>query len=369
MPNPTAMLPVSDYIKKLLFQYDCVVVPELGGFILRHLPAEFAEGMAMYLPPRKKVAFNAALKLDDGLLISYMMLHESCSREEALRHIRAFVEEIKTQIRNAGSFQLEGVGLFTHNEEGHLQFDPELRHNFLGECFGFQPVPAAAVAVPVEESVTPGETVKEEAEATVLEHPALRTVRAPYWRWVAAVLLVGSVGVMSYFTFSRVPGQLASSLNPFDLVWTVRDLSPAVQEEKPAAPVVKKIPVKAASVPVAAEPVVVKPVASAPVPSVVSAAPVIKAVPVGTPDVVKPAETLKFRYLAIAGSFSSKKNARKFQRQLRRKGYETAFIVNPEAKRGLIKVAAFGFNKRSEAEADLARIAEFTGTEAWISRN
>jgi hypothetical protein len=62
------MASVNDYLKKLLYQYDCIVVPELGAFLTHYQPASFTESSGLYLPPRKRVAFNEALRLDDGIL-------------------------------------------------------------------------------------------------------------------------------------------------------------------------------------------------------------------------------------------------------------------------------------------------------------
>ncbi|WP_234733854.1 HU domain-containing protein [Tellurirhabdus bombi] len=358
------MAPVSDYIKKLLYQYDCLVVAELGGFILHYLPASYAEKSGLYLPPRKRVAFNEALKLDDGLLINYMMLHEGQSRDEVLQRIRAFVDEVKAQTRQGGSVSLEGIGLFSENEEGRLQFEPELRHNFFGESYGFQPIAIelAEVNAPVE-LVDLSKGVRDAEEVETTEMPMVtyeRPLHRTYIRWAAAVLLVGSLGITSYFTFSKVPGQLASSLNPFDLVWTFHaQPSVAASPEQP-----KGIDQPTAEKPApVSEAVVVKPIRhESPEPEKVS----LPALPEKA-AVVKP-QTPEFQFLAIAGSFSSKKNARKLQRQLRRKGFKTAYIVNPTAKGELYKVAAFGFNERPEAEASFKKVSKLTGTAAWASR-
>jgi len=363
------MVPVPVYLKKLLYQYDCIVVPELGGFILHYLPAMYSEQTGSYLPPRKKVAFNEALRLDDGLLTSYMMLHEELTREEVQQGIRTFVEQLKAQVRETGSFSVEGVGLFTENQEKKLQFDPELRHNFYGESYGMQPV-SVTMAKPVEVVVEmpvpkPQEPLLVEAETLesepVIEHPA--TTRRQYWGWAAAIALIGSVGLMSFLTVSRVPGQLLSSLNPFDLVWTMP--SSPEKATRPATKLMaapKPVQVEAA---LQATPVV----AAQPVPAPEENVAVAKTVlPQADPKAeVKKADTEEpqWRYALVAGSFASQKNARKFQRQLKRKGYEQAFIL-PIKEGELIKVAAVGTLKRSEAVAAMGEVSELTGVQAWL---
>ncbi|MDB5242229.1 MAG: sporulation protein, partial [Spirosoma sp.] len=68
------MASVNDYLKKLLYQYECIIVPELGAFLTHYQAASFTESSGLYLPPRKRVAFNEALRLDDGILVNYIML-------------------------------------------------------------------------------------------------------------------------------------------------------------------------------------------------------------------------------------------------------------------------------------------------------
>lgn len=355
------MVPVSEYLKKLLFQYDCLVVPELGGFILHSVPATFVESTNTFLPPRKKIAFNEALKLDDGLLISYMVLHEDLTREEVIGRIRSFVDDLKQQVRQSGSYSLEGIGLFSGNEEGRLQFDPELRHNFQGDSYGLQPVMVSLVSS--------AEETEEVAEAIILALPVSQTAgvgvesesevkseRKPYVAWAATFLLVGSLGLMSYMTVQRSPGQVASSLNPFDISFT-HETPASVEAPKPVE-----------NTPAAIEPApVAQPVVTAELPAPAEKPVSVKAEPVVQPQVTAPVAP-KMQYVAIAGSFASKRNARKLLRQLRRHGFKTAFIL-PVTKRGeLVKVAAMGSNDRQEVVAALDAVSRQSGSHAWVSQ-
>ncbi len=45
------MASVNNYLKKLLYQYDCIVVPELGAFLTHYQSAVFTESSGLYLPP------------------------------------------------------------------------------------------------------------------------------------------------------------------------------------------------------------------------------------------------------------------------------------------------------------------------------
>ncbi|GAB3956085.1 hypothetical protein GCM10028805_44830 [Spirosoma harenae] len=216
------MVSVNEYLKKLLYQYDCIVIPELGAFLTHYQPASYTEANGLYLPPRKRVAFNEALRFDDGILGIYIMLHESISRDAAQKRISSFVQELRQEVEKAGRYDLDGIGTFTYNEEGKLQFNPSLRHNFLGDAYGMsalsveipeqepKPEPVLeAIPLPKLEPVLPDEEI-----VTLTPYRPNRV----YWRVAAVTLLVGSLGTISYFSVIK-PGQpFRSSLDPANLL-------------------------------------------------------------------------------------------------------------------------------------------------------
>ncbi|ARK12425.1 SPOR domain-containing protein [Fibrella sp. ES10-3-2-2] len=395
------MQPIGDYLKKLLYQYDCIVVPTLGAFLTHSVSASFNEATGQFLPPRRKVAFNEALMLDDGILLNYVMLHEGITRDEALRGVNAFVAMLKEQAHKMGSFSIEGLGLFSYNAENRLQFDPELRHNFLGTTYGMQPVMLASKVVhlakpvvavkplPVQEaavrqlpatasvSTTALATTTEAVDGQVLSMPVRRS--AIVWRWAAAALLVGSLGVISYFSVIRPGDPLQSSLNPAALFRVPSFL--LNESAEPSEPVARPMK-KSVEVLKPVEPVTVAPIPSAaPVPVAVASskeatAPAKESVRKTEVSAVEPSNVsssavdaspaVKTNFTVIAGSFASRRNAVRFQKRLVRAGYSDAYIVQG---RGLIKVAAIGTESLSEAEAGIDSLHSLTGITPWIMRN
>lgn len=382
------MTPVGDYLKKLLYQYDCLVVPELGAFLTHYVPAAFTETTNQYLPPRKRLAFNEVLRLDDGILINYIMLHESVTRDGALRHIGQFVAEVKQQIRATGSFGLDGIGLLTTNDEGKFQFHPELRHNFFAESFGLQPIQAqycepTEVGLPV--SVLPLHANQSLAvlESTVGEGKLMpMPTKRPVWYWAAATLLIGSLATLSYVSVVQPNELLQSNLNPAALlrlsaflpktdvalvtkpaenVATVADKAVVVPKVSPAlVPVAAKISV---AEPIPAPVVVIKtPVAVVPAKKVVTSKPMVS-----TPKRIKAPVAVK-PFLVVAGSFSSRSNALGLRRQLIKAGFDEAYLMMPTRRRELIKVAAFGASTLAEADTAMVKIRELTGVPAWLMR-
>lgn len=382
------MTPVGDYLKKLLYQYDCLVVPELGAFLTHYVSASFTESVNQYLPPRKRLAFNEALRLDDGILINYIMLHESITRDGAMRCIAQYVSEIRQQIRTSGIYNLEGIGLLTVNEEGKLQFDPELRHNFFAESFGLQPIQAqycqpTEVSLPVV--VLPvhvtSSLVLSDAEADtgkLMPLPVKRSV----WYQVAATLLIGSLATLSYVSVMQPNQLLQSNLNPLSLVrLPTSPLTPTVTSAPVSTPVTADKPVEG----VAPLTKVASPVSTVDAKVVVKPAPVLvaavkksaPAIPARKPLMVKPAviaprvvkaPVVVKPFLIVAGSFSSRRNALGLRRRLVKAGFAEAYLMLPVRRRELIKVAAFGASTQAEADTVMVKVRELTGVPAWLMR-
>ncbi len=389
---------LNDYLKKLLYQYDCVVVPELGAFLAHYQPASFFEATGLFLPPRKRVAFNEALRLDDGILLNYIMLHEGIGREQAQRQVGQFVSEMRRQVVSQGRFDLDNIGAFSQNDEGSLQFEPSLRHNFFDEAYGMSAITATALGRPVQvESVFDavpgtalGPVLVRDEDVTYL--PVRRSERQRYgagWRVAAAVLLVGSVGLISYFSVLD-PGQpFQSGIDPANMLrlpesWLER-VSPngaaAITKKvaalprpvtQPAAPVETAAPEPVVGpAPVVEEepaPTTTRPVADAPAPKVV-AAPVVVSKPARPAQAVaKPKISGPF-FTIIAGSFSSKANAYRLRRTLREAGYTDAYIIMPTTKKQLYKVAASSSVRVDEATVSADSISALVGAKTWIMRN
>ena len=390
------MQPIGDYLKKLLYQYDCIVVPTLGAFLTHTVSASFSEATGQFLPPRRKVAFNEALMLDDGILLNYVMLQEGITRDEALRGINSFVATLKQQARQMGSFAIEGLGLFSYNEENSLQFEPELRHNFLGTAFGLQPVMLASRIVHLAQPVV---TVKPMpvTTATVRQLPAVASVSttalataadtneegellpmpvrrsAGVWRWAAAALLVGSLGFISYFSVIRPGEPLQSSLNPASLFRVPSFLAAESASNEVAEPVKPAIVAIAPVAKPVATPVAL-PVAEVKSPEIpaketvvatnlVVAKPLVKLISASRKPAVSIQPQAKTNFTVIAGSFASRRNAVRFQKRLVRSGYPDAYILKS---RGLIKVAAIGAESLAEAQAGIDSLKALTGITPWI---
>ncbi|MDL2242117.1 HU family DNA-binding protein [Bacteroidales bacterium OttesenSCG-928-K03] len=127
---------IEKYISDLLYNIDCVVVPNFGGFILHTKDAIVNENLSVFKPPRKEVAFNSLLCNDDGVLISHISKKENISYDEAKNKVDSFVKSIKERLNIFEPVYLSKLGLFQMNEDKTLSFTSAVEINYNADSFG-----------------------------------------------------------------------------------------------------------------------------------------------------------------------------------------------------------------------------------------
>ena len=125
---------LADYINDLLHRYDCVIVPDFGGFITNTLGAKIDNNHAFY-PPKKEVGFNSHLSHNDGLLANHIASLENISFEKATTAISLTVIKWKKKLQSE-KVVLENLGSLSLNSENKIIFNPEHEINFLTSSFG-----------------------------------------------------------------------------------------------------------------------------------------------------------------------------------------------------------------------------------------
>ncbi len=135
---------VEKYINDLLYRYDCVIVPNFGGFITNKIGAKVNSFTHTFHPPTKQITFNAHLKQNDGLMVNYIAAVENISFEKALAKISASVTSWNESLKN-DAVVFENIGTLAFNEEKQLIFEPQKEHNFLTNSFGLSTVSSPAI--------------------------------------------------------------------------------------------------------------------------------------------------------------------------------------------------------------------------------
>ncbi len=114
------------YIQELIATEELVCLPELGGFISKHVSAHLDPSTHIFSPPQKQLAFNERLNEDGGKLSRFIQEAEKISSREAAEKISDFVAEIKTALDKNDEYSIKGIGYFFKDEDGNTTFNPSL---------------------------------------------------------------------------------------------------------------------------------------------------------------------------------------------------------------------------------------------------
>lgn len=118
------VIELNRHIEILLLSSDCVIVPDLGGFMTHHVDARYDDEDNMFVPPLRTLGFNPQLTMNDSLLAQSYIEAYDINYPEAIRRIEAEVTELKQHLYNDGFYEMTGIGVLSLNEDRHIVFEP-----------------------------------------------------------------------------------------------------------------------------------------------------------------------------------------------------------------------------------------------------
>ncbi|MGV3589198.1 MAG: SPOR domain-containing protein [Adhaeribacter sp.] len=206
---------VEEHIHKLLFEHDCVIIPDFGGLITHYAPARIHPVKNTLAAPSKRIAFNEKLKLNDGLLISTLAYDRKLTTEAAQAEVTTFVRQLQASLLQNQRHELKGIGLFRYNAAQKLEFDYLPADNFLEDSFGLPEL----IARPLETAVATN-NLRSLLHDKKTEHPAPLTKLT--WRRrlrkvydTAAIMVIAGLSGTALYVLSLQNEYSQSSLNPF----------------------------------------------------------------------------------------------------------------------------------------------------------
>ncbi|GAB3635983.1 hypothetical protein GCM10027422_15730 [Hymenobacter arcticus] len=139
---------LSDHLRPLLRDHDCVIIPDFGGLVAESVPARVQPGGRHLLsPPTRQVAFNQALTRNDGLLVDALREHLGLPAAEAREALRQAVAALHHELQNQQRTELPGIGVFRQQPGRGLQFEYTGTDNLLAAAFGLPELTAHPMAV------------------------------------------------------------------------------------------------------------------------------------------------------------------------------------------------------------------------------
>ena len=289
-------------IYDLLYNNDCVIVPEFGAFVLKSHSAYIKDDT--FYPPRKVISFNVMLDENDGLLVKHLSNSRNISYKKALKTINDETQSLKNKLSVDKKIKIDPLGYIELSSEGNLVFYPKESINFESNSFGLSSFSKQPILKSVKKDV-PFKTA-----STI--NPVLRY----------AAIFIALIG-FSYFGYLNYSNYLDNE--------RIKNISIAQNQ------ILQNVQAATFN---------------------------IGDLPTINLKVTAPIENTNMIYFSvIAGSFRSKVNAEKHLNHLISKGFKASYTsINP---RGLFRVAYARLDSRKKAYSLIAEIKE-NGEDAWL---
>ena len=374
-------LNLGHHISDLLYEHDCVIVPDLGGFVANAQSASINEQAHTIAPPAKQIGFNQNLRQNDGLLANAIVQKEGLEYNEAVEQLLSKARQYKNDLKQGRRVELLKVGVLYRDRSGNIRFVPNEDENHLKKSFGLGKLYLVPVGASVEPVVETTEIVEEVDETPVIGLPietkTKRKRKIPRLVKIAAVLtpllLVG--GWLMRDELGNAKNGDFAGLNPFSTKTVPSTFIPRFEEEdfQLVYPTDENtIDVLADSNPdltsvyfsfeedkASPDGILVNiredideeaPVASAPT----------------TPEAAISSATKMKMWFIVGGAFREKSNADNLVASLQNKGYE-AYIFG---KKNNLHLVCFGsYTNKQSARQDLQDIRNKENKNAWLKKH
>lgn len=142
---------IAKYIGDLIYDYECVVIPGLGGFISTEKSAGVNPNTNQFTPPSKEIHFNVHLKANDGLLISYVARNESISFKIAKQKVDKFVFLCSNALKEGKRINFSKIGFIFQDDQQNIVFKQDKTLNYNADSFGLSSFVSPAIRRPSSE--------------------------------------------------------------------------------------------------------------------------------------------------------------------------------------------------------------------------
>jgi len=139
---------IANYISDLLYRYECVIIPDFGGFVTNVKSAKLNTQTNTFYPPYKALSFNSNLIQNDGLLVSYIAKAEKCTYNQAVSILEKTVNNWKQSLDIDKVIEIDRIGSLTLNNQNKIVFEPQLSVNYLTASYGLSNVIAPKITKP-----------------------------------------------------------------------------------------------------------------------------------------------------------------------------------------------------------------------------
>lgn len=386
---------ITNYLKELLNDNECVIIPAFGAFISKRHSATIDYANNRFMPPYKEIVFNNKLNNGDELLADFISQKENISKEESLAKIQNFVNQASAILDVNNEFVMEGLGKIRKFGDDCI-FEMGNAENLLGDSFGltefnYQPVFRTETYQIIKERIVVEQKEKNTDYTIAIESvEETSTVSAPrrkptFFRTLAYTTLAFFLLFVLNWTTDKSGSNLAS-WNPFlysspneffvnilshetmteEVVEIAEEVKEVAMEEDicveefETVETTEEIAVAEESVEISSEEVVTEETAEAQ----------LEIVPETQVEV--PSETFNSSvpqflnsYYIVGGSFQTEASAERCLNSIKEQGFENASTLDKNDK-GYIRVYYESFADKADALVRLDEIKSKYNASAWL---
>ena len=350
----------------MFLDYDCVIIPELGGFVCNERTAWYDEDKEEMVPPSRDVLFNPNLVYNDGLLAQEIMRAKGLDYTEAMKLVASEASNMIEELKSGRPIEIPRLGRLYTSDDGLVRFLPDAELVRMLGSFGHARIPLATreltsdlpviVEPVVEAPVTPPSDKKVAPKSKVIP---LRVRLARVAAVVAIPLALGGAWMLTEPVSSNTlmsvfpplhTDVVVSSFTPSDN--SIPVISDNASEEIDDALVINYAP----------DPIPETPPLAIEIPVV--EAPVVEAPVVEAPVVEAPVVPQQINFLIVGGAFSIEENAKSLAKTLRKEGYSPTQYYQSHNK--LYLVALGEYESERTARVDMAKARKSGRTATWL---
>ena len=129
----------------MFLDYDCVIIPELGGFVCNERTAWYDEDKEEMVPPSRDVLFNPNLVYNDGLLAQEIMRAKGMDYTEAMKLVASEASDMIEALKSGKPIEIPRLGRLYTSDDGLVRFLPDAELVRMLGSFGHARIPLATL--------------------------------------------------------------------------------------------------------------------------------------------------------------------------------------------------------------------------------
>lgn len=341
----------------MFLDYDCVIIPELGGFVCNERTAWYDEDKEEMVPPSRDVLFNPNLVYNDGLLAQEIMRAKGLDYTEAMKLVALEARNMIEVLKSGRPIEIPRLGRLYTSDDGVVRFLPDAELVRMLGSFGHARIPLATleitsdapviVAPVIEAPVTEAPVTEPSSDMKVAPETKVIPLRVRLARVAAVVAIPLALGGAWMLTDPVSSNTLMSVFPSLNTDVVVSSFIPSDNS----------MPVISDAASEVTDDVLVINYAPDPIPE----APLV---PEEIPVVEVPVVPQQINFLIVGGAFSIEENAKSLAKTLRKEGYSPTQHYQSHNK--LYLVALGEYESEYTARADMLKARKSGRTATWL---